>query len=155
MSVVNSLDAGPMSIPRGELSSSRILNTVSHSAGLTESLAEQQAQDSQIMEWVAFLKHGQLPIDNIRARKMAIQQSLFAIVDDVLYYVDPKRGNRRRATVPLAMRSKLTEKTHSGPYGGHFSGQRMFNATVTSWWWEGMFSDLVNHAKACPALNVP
>ena len=48
--VVNSLDAGPMSIPRGELSSSRVLNTVSHSAGLPESLAEQQAQDSQIME---------------------------------------------------------------------------------------------------------
>ena len=52
--VVNSLDTGPMSVPRGELSSSRVLNTVSHSAGLTESLVEQQAEDSQIMEWVPF-----------------------------------------------------------------------------------------------------
>ena len=81
---------------------------------------------------------------------MAMQQSLFAIVDDVLYYVDPKRGNRRRATVPLAMISNLMEQTHSGPYGGHFSGQRMFNAMVTSWWWDGMFSNLVNYAKAWP-----
>ena len=152
--VVNRWDAGPMSIPHGELSSSRVLNTVSHSAGLTESLSEQQAQDSQIMEWVVFLKHGQLPEDNTRARKMAMQQSLFAIVDDMLYYVDPKRGNRRRAAVPLAMRPKLMEQTHSGPYRGHFSGQRMFNAMVTSWWWEGMFSDLVNYAKACPECAI-
>ena len=106
------------------------------------------------MEWVAFLKQGQLRKDNIPAWKMAMQQSLFAIVDDVLYYVDPKRGNRRRAAVSLAMRPRLTEQTHSGPYGGHFSGQRMFNAMVTSWWWEGMFSDLVNYAKACPECAI-
>ena len=84
---------------------------------------------------------------------MVMQQSLFAIVD-VLYYVDPKRGNRRRATMPLAMRPKLMEQTHSGPYGGHFSGQRMCNAMVTSGWSEGIFSDLVNYAKDCPECAI-
>ena len=107
------------------------------------------------MEWVAFLKHGQLPEDNTRAQKMAMQPSFFAIVDDVLYYVDPKRCNQRQAAVPLAMRPKLMEQSHSGPYGGHSSGQRMFNAMVTScWWWERMFSDLLNYAKACPECAI-
>ena len=135
--VVNSWDAGPMSIPHGELSSSRVLNTVSHSAGLTESLAEQQAQDSQIMEWVAFLKHGQLPEDNTQARKMTMQQSLFAIVDDVLYYVDPKRGNRRRAgtirviasdegSAPSESRSGALPRSGTGALRG--TGQEFLNS---------------------------
>ena len=83
-----------------------------------------------------------------------MQQSLFAIVDNVLYYIDRKRGNRKRAAVPLEMRTKVMEETHSGPYGGHFSGQRTFNALVPSWWWEGIFSDVVTFVKACPERAV-
>ena len=30
----------------------------------------------------------------------------------------------------------------------------MFNAMVTNWWWEGMLSDLVNYAKACPECAI-
>ena len=70
-------------------------------------------------------------------------------------YIDPERGNRRRATVPLAMRPKLMEQTHSGPYGGHFSGQRMFNAMVTSWWWEGQGCSATWLTMQWPALNMP
>ena len=56
--------------------------------------------------------------------------------------------------MPLAMRTKVMEETHSGPYRGHFSGQRTFNALVPSWWWEGMFSDIVTFVKACPECAV-
>ena len=154
VSVVSRTDTGEMRRSRVEPSCSQVLEITSNSTSHADSLAAQQAQDPEIAELIAFLKHGQLPDDNTRARKMALQQSLFAIVDNVLYYIDRKRGNRKRAAVPLEMRTKVMEETHSGPYGGHFSGQRKFNALVPSWWWEGMFSDVVTFVKACPECAV-
>ena len=154
MSVVSRTDTGEMRRSRVEPSCSQVLEITSNSTSHADSLAAQQAQDPEITELIAFLKHGQLPDDNTRARKMALQQSLFAIVDNVLYYIDRKRGNRKRAAMPLEMRTKVMEDTHSGPYGGHFSGQRKFNALVPSWWWEGMFSDVVTFVKACPECAV-
>ena len=63
-------------------------------------------------------------------------QSLFTVIDDVLYYVDPKRNNRKRAVVPQSLKKPILEQTHAGPYGGHFSGQRTFDTLASSWWWE-------------------
>ena len=118
VSVVSRTDTGEMRRSRVEPSCSQVLEITSNSTSHADSLAAQQAQDPEIAELIAFLKHGQLPDDNTRAQKMAMQQSLFAIVDNVLYYIDRKRGNRKRAAVPLAMRTKVMEETHSGPYGG-------------------------------------
>ena len=134
MSVVSRTITGEMRRSCVEPSCSQVLEITSNSTSHADSLAAQQAQDPEIAELIAFLKHGQLPDDNTRPRKMAMQQSLFAIVDNVLYYIDRKRGNRKRAAVPLAMRTKVMEETHSGPYGCHFSEQRTFNALVPSWW---------------------
>ena len=85
---------------------------------------------------------------------MALQRSLFTVVEGVLYYVDPRCGNRKRAAVPQHLRDRLLEETHAGPYGANFSGQRMFNILVSSWWWERMFSDASRFAKACPECAI-
>ena len=71
------------------------------------------------------------------------------VVDGALYYIDPKRGNRRRAVVPQHLQKRLLEETHAGPYGAQFSGQRMFSILVSSWWWECMFSDTTQFSKSC------
>ena len=119
-----------------------------------QTLANMQADDPDLQELRAFVKQGHLPQDEIRARKMVLQQSLFTVVDDVLYFVDPKRNNRKRAVVPKSLQRRLLEETHCGPYGAHFSGQRMFNVLVSSWWWGHMFSDATKFAKACPECAV-
>ena len=93
-----------------------------------------QAEDPDLQELRAFVKQGHLPQDEIRARKMVLQQSLFTEVDDVLHFVDPKQNNRKQAVVPMSLQRRLLEETHCGPYAAHFSGQRMFNVLVTSWW---------------------
>ena len=117
-------------------------------------LVMEQVRDPHVQELLQFIQHGRLPTNDVQARKLALQHSLFAIVDGVLYYIDPKRDNRKRAVVPKSLQQRLLEETHSGPFGAHFSGQRMFNTLVSNWWWEHMFTDTVNYAKSCPECAI-
>lgn len=120
-----------------------------HFQNSQQELATMQAQDPDMQELLAYVKHGRLPKDRVRAQKIVLQQSLFSVVDGVLYYVDPKQGNRKRAVAPKSLQKRLLEETHSGPFGAHFSGQRIFNVLVTSWWWEHMFTNTTKFSRAC------
>ena len=119
-----------------------------------EELAAEQEKDSEVNELKRFLEHGSLPADSEKAKKMALQQTLFGVVDGVVYYIDPKRNNRKRAVAPKTLQLSLLQETHSGPYSAHFSGQRMFNILVTSWWWGKMFADACRFAKSCPECAI-
>ena len=56
----------------------------------SEPFESEQAKDPAVKELYEFLQSGKLPEDALKARKMALRQSQFAIVDGVVYYVDPK-----------------------------------------------------------------
>jgi hypothetical protein len=56
--------------------------------------------------------------------------------------------------VPRSLQTRQLEVAHLGPFGAHFSGPHMFNAMVSSWWWEHMFHDAVQFAKACPECAI-
>lgn len=79
-------------------------------------------------EIIQFLEQCELPQDPTRARKIAVQGPLFTLVDDVLFYLDPKHSDRRRAVVPEHIRGRVMEENHHGAMGGHFSGNRLYNA---------------------------
>ena len=68
----------------------------------TTSFLDTQKQDPQLCEIIEFLKIGSLPADEKRARKIALQAPLFSVVDDTLYYVEPKRRGKR-VVVPLSL----------------------------------------------------
>ena len=70
------------------------------------------------------------------------------MVDGVLYFLDPK--NNQRAVVPKHLREELIKQLHSGPFAGHFAGPRIYSALTPMFWWDGMYSDVVNHCKKCP-----
>ena len=112
--------------------------------------AQEQKKDACLVEIINFLDKGVLPECDARARKIATQSSQFAIVEDVLYYIDPKHANRKRAAVPSHLQREILDNTHSGRLGRHFSGNRLYNSLVTHWWWEGMYADAVQYAKSCP-----
>ena len=122
--------------------------------GSTPDYATEQRKDTQLKEVVDYLEHGSLPDDPLRARMIAAQEPLFAVVDGILYYIDPKHGNRRRAAVPRHLRRQVLEESHAGPLGGHFSGNRLYNALVLHWWWEGMYVDSVELCKNCPECAI-
>ena len=55
--------------------------------------ASEQRRDQQLKEIIDFLSDGRLPKDSNSAKVIASQEALFALVDGVLYYVDPKSNN--------------------------------------------------------------
>ena len=96
--------------------------------------AEEQKKDQFVLEIVNFLTDGKLPSDEQRAKKIALQGNSFTIIDDILYYVDSKNGNRRWAVVPKQLQKQILEESHSGLMAGYFAVSRMYGALCRSWW---------------------
>ena len=69
-------------------------------------LATEQSQDPKIQEIIEFIQHGRLPLNETTARKLSLQQSLFAILDGILYFIDPKGHNSKRAMVPRSLQTR-------------------------------------------------
>ena len=115
---------------------------------------EEHLKDPHLREIIEFLDKGTLPDDDILARRIAVQESQFTCVDGILYYVDHKRENLKRVAVPSHLQEQLLRESHKGPYGGHFSGQRIYNVLVRNWWWRGMYADTVAFCKRCPDCAV-
>lgn len=99
---------------------------------------------------VAYLEKGELPEEEIEAKRIAAQTPQFAVVDGLLYLIDNKRANRKRTVVPQHWKKQLLLENHSGPSGRHFSGQRTFNRLARCWWWNGIYAETINFCKSCP-----
>ena len=82
----------------------------------------QQRKDPEVLEIVMFLEKGELPLNEKRARRIALQASLFTLVDGVLFYLDPKQEHRKRAVVPSHLREQLLQENHSSLMGGGGGG---------------------------------
>ena len=82
--------------------------------GTPTSFREEQRKDPQLREIIHFLDTDELSADDKRVRKIAVQQSMFTVVDDVLYYIDPKRDHQKRIAVPKQLREQILEEAHRG-----------------------------------------
>ena len=116
--------------------------------------AREQLKDPDVLELIRYLDSGELPAGDTKARKLVAQAFSFALVNGILYFVDPRREDRKRAVVPVQLRGSILEENHSGPMGGHFSGARLYKCLVRHWWWPGMFSECQKHCTACPQCAV-
>ena len=114
------------------------------------SLKEGQEKDMKLHEIRDYLCSGALPQDDKQARKLVVQAQLFTVVNDVLYYLDPHWKNQRRAVVPNHLKRTVMENNHGGPFGGHFTGNRLFKMLAWNWWWDGMYKDCINCCRSCP-----
>ena len=79
---------------------------------MVSSFSEEQRKDPKILEIVRFLEKEELPQEEERARKVALQSPLFILVDDTLFFVDSKSGGRRRAVVPKHLQGQIMEEAH-------------------------------------------
>ena len=129
---------------------SELLSTVSENSERALPFAEEQQKDPYLRAMHKFLEKQQLPDDPATARRIALQAPMFTVSDEVLYFIDPKPVHRRRIAVPKHLRKDLLDKTHRSRMGGHFSGQRLYNALARNWWWNGMYSDAMKFSHGCP-----
>ena len=74
-------------------------------------------------------------------------------MDGVLYFVTNRCVGRACVVVPHHLRQQLLHENHSGPSGGHFSGQRTLSRLTSRWWWKGMYADTVKFCRACPGCS--
>ena len=116
--------------------------------------SREQKKDPQVCEIICFLENGEIPTEEKRAKKVVLQQTLFAIVNKILYYVDPKNNHHRRVVVPQHLKGRILNETHCNVTGGHFSGNRTYSALTHKWWWEGMYSDAIEYVENCPERTI-
>ena len=48
------------------------------------------------------------------------------IIDNVLYFIDPRRKDHHRVAVPGHLQKQILHKNHGGVMAGHFSGSRPY-----------------------------
>ena len=114
----------------------------------------EQKKDSEVKQISEYIESGRVPEDIHRAHRLVSERSLFTVVDGILYFVDPKRRDRKRAVVPKQLRRRILEEAHSSRFTGHFSGQRLYASLLLHWWWRGMSQDAVDFARSCPEYAV-
>ena len=113
-------------------------------------LAAEQRKDPQLLEMITYLERDELPAEDKHARKLTSHAHLFTLENQILYFMDTKHHHRKRAAVPAQLREGVVANAHSGPYAGHFSTNRLYNALIRTWWWEGMYSYVDRYCKSCP-----
>lgn len=121
---------------------------------MLDSFAAEQRKDSDLQEVIAFLEKEELPYEQKRARKIALQAPMFTIEDRILFSVDPKHQHQKRVVVPSHLQEQILRENHSSGMGGHFSGRRTYGALVRRWWWDGMHADALRFARNCPACAI-
>ena len=85
-----------------------------------DELASEQRKDAVSKQMLDFLLAGDLPDDPNEARRIAALAPLFAVVDNLLYFIGPKSKARKWCVVPEGLRRTLIEGHHSSPMAGHF-----------------------------------
>ena len=98
-----------------------------------------------------YLKDGILSED---VKTIVAESALYAIFDEILYYVGPKQTETSRVAVPQQLRQKIMQEYHDGRLAGHFSGPRLYKTLLQKWWWPHMYMDAMNYANSCPQCAI-
>lgn len=122
--------------------------------GSVDSFSQEQLKDPEILELKDYLSKGIVPTDEQRAHKLVAQAPLFAVVDDVVYFLDSRKGSIKRCVVPSHMRTTIMEENHGGQMAGHFSGERLYKLLRRHWWWPRMYTDVIEHGRSCPECAI-
>ena len=121
---------------------------------LGESFAQEQSKDQDIQDIASYIAREQLPDCPLKARKLAAKAQQFTLLDGIVYFLDSKRGGRKRCVVPKHLRQSIIEENHSGPMAGHFAGDHLYKALSRHWWWPNTYSDVSNHCLSCPQCAI-
>ena len=120
----------------------------------SDTFSTEQLMDQEVQPIILYLKDGTLPEDTKVAKKIRAEAAMYAIYNDILYYVGPTQTETSRAVVPQQLRQKIMQEYHDGCLAGHFSGPRLYKTLVRSWWWPHMYTDVMNYVNSCPQCAI-
>ena len=94
---------------------------------------DDQRKDEYIKEFIDSVEAGDLLVDSEQAKKIAAIGSLCTMEHGILYFVDPKHYDQKRAVVPVHLRDQIMWENHSGQMSGHFSGNWLYSVLTRHW----------------------
>ena len=99
----------------------------------SDTFSTEQLMDQEVQPIILYLKDGTLPEDTKVAKKIRAEAAMYAICNDILYYVGSTQTETSRAVVPQQLRQKIMQEYHDGCLAGHFSRPRLYKTLVQSW----------------------
>ena len=72
-------------------------------------ISDEQLKDQELVPIIIYLKDGTLPEDVKLAKKMVAEATLYAIHNDILYYVGPRQTETSRVVVPQRLRKDMMQ----------------------------------------------
>ena len=143
-----------VNIIRGDETISDLLTADPMSDRPPDDFGQEQSKDPSLKDLMTYLRDSVLPTEETTAKKVLTQAPQVTISDDILYILDSRQKDRVRVVVPSHLRGSLLMEYHAGQMAGHFSGPRLYKTLERWWWWQGMYSDCVKHARNCPQCTV-
>ena len=119
-----------------------------------DDFGQEQRKDPHLRDLMCYLTDGTLPEDATVARTVVAQAPQFTLSEGILYLPDTSQKDSLRVVIPDHLKEGLLKEYHAGRMAGHFSERRLYRALERRWWWQGMYSDCVQHAKNCPQCVV-
>ena len=112
-----------------------------------QELGAKQDGDPSLQAIKHYLRTGELPTDEQKARGLVLSRPQFEIVDNVLYHVESDKTLQIIPTVD--QREKLFEDTHSGLFSGHLRSAKIHSQLAKHFWWPTTRADIVRWCRAC------
>ena len=124
-------------------------------------LRAEQDQDPDISEVSRHLSAGRKPkkrdLSQTSGRFLS-QWHRLRLIDGVLYRVYRRRpfdSDQLQIVLPRSLVSSVLASLHSGPSGGHFAADKLFEQARLRFWWPQMFPEIESFCKNCPQCGSP
>ena len=88
-----------------------------------------------------------MPKDERKAKELALIQTQYEIVDDVLYHVEADKTLCVIQQRPD--RETLFHGAHDGAFGAHLKDAKVHSELSRHYWWRGMRTDIIQWCRTC------
>ena len=116
-------------------------------------MIEAQTEDDFCSAIVAFIGEGTLPGDNRLAKQIILRESHYAVVNDIVYYIQVGSGPKAEVTalivIPLSLQHFVLRAHHDVPIAGHLGPNKMISSMKSRYFWTAMTKDILDYCASC------
>ena len=114
-----------------------------------------QRQCPDFQDMFAYIESGELPSDDISARRLVIESEHYAIIDNILYHLHRPRTKHidkvspviRQVCLPRTLRDEVTKAYHDN--NGHIGFDKTYESIRGKYFWPRMYADLSEYVNSC------